>query len=233
MVFYERASGARMHAAYFRPGGVHQDIPDRLVEDIGKWIEPFLKTLDDLDNLLTHNRLQSSATSISVSSASRKRGPGAFRASWCAVRVLPGTLRKSQPYECYEQMEFDIPIGKNGDCYDRYLIRMEEMRQSTRIIRQCVDRLLGAGEGRAGVGHRRQGRAAQAGGDEAVDGSADPPLQALHRGLSRAGKARSMRQSRRRRASSAVYLVSGTGPTSLTAASCARRALLICRPWIS
>ncbi|NMG40033.1 NADH-quinone oxidoreductase subunit D [Chelativorans sp. ZYF759] len=144
MVFYERASGARMHAAYFRPGGVHQDIPDRLVEDIGKWIDPFLKTLDDLDNLLTHNRIfKQRNVDIGVVtlddawawgfSGVMVRGSGA---AW--------DLRKSQPYECYDQMEFDIPIGKNGDCYDRYLIRMEEMRQSAKIIRQCVDRLLGA-----------------------------------------------------------------------------------------
>ena len=144
MVFYERASGARMHAAYFRPGGVHQDIPDRLVEDIGKWIEPFLKTLDDLDNLLTHNRIfKQRNVDIGVVtlddawawgfSGVMVRGSGA---AW--------DLRKSQPYECYAEMDFDIPIGKNGDCYDRYLIRMEEMRQSAKIIRQCVDRLLGA-----------------------------------------------------------------------------------------
>ena len=144
MVFYERASGARMHAAYFRPGGVHQDIPDRLVEDIGKWIEPFLKTLDDLDNLLTHNRIFNQRNvDIGVVtlddawawgfSGVMVRGSGA---AW--------DLRKSQPYECYAEMDFDIPIGKNGDCYDRYLIRMEEMRQSAKIIRQCVDRLLGA-----------------------------------------------------------------------------------------
>ena len=144
MVFYERASGARMHAAYFRPGGVHQDIPDRLVEDIGKWIDPFLKTLDDLDSLLTHNRIfKQRNVDIGVVtlddawawgfSGVMVRGSGA---AW--------DLRKSQPYECYAEMDFDIPIGKNGDCYDRYLIRMEEMRQSAKIIRQCVDRLLGA-----------------------------------------------------------------------------------------
>ena len=143
IVFYERASGARMHAAYFRPGGVHQDIPDRLVEDIGKWIDPFLKTLDDLDNLLTHNRIfKQRNVDIGVVtlddawawgfSGVMVRGSGA---AW--------DLRKSQPYECYAEMDFDIPIGKNGDCYDRYLIRMEEMRQSAKIIRQCVDRLLG------------------------------------------------------------------------------------------
>jgi NADH-quinone oxidoreductase subunit D len=144
MVFYERASGSRMHAAYFRPGGVHQDLPESLVEDIGKWCDPFLKTLDDLEVLLTDNRIfkQRNADIGVVSledawalgfSGVMVRGSGA---AW--------DLRKSQPYECYEELEFDIPVGKNGDCYDRYLIRMEEMRQSVRIMRQCVELLLGA-----------------------------------------------------------------------------------------
>ena len=143
MVFYERACGARMHAAYFRQGGVHQDIPQKLVEDIGKWIDPFLKTVQDLDDLLTGNRIfKQRNVDIGVVdindawnwgfSGVMVRGSGA---AW--------DLRKSQPYECYSEMEFDIPIGKNGDCYDRYLIRMEEMRQSARIMRQCVDLLLG------------------------------------------------------------------------------------------
>lgn len=143
MVFYERASGARMHAAYFRPGGVHQDLPQKLVEDIGKWIDPFLKTVDNLDSLLTGNRIfKQRNVDIAVVdlkdawdwgfSGVMVRGSGA---AW--------DLRKSQPYDCYAEMDFDIPVGKNGDCYDRYLIRMEEMRQSARIMRQCVDRLLG------------------------------------------------------------------------------------------
>ncbi|MBN9250068.1 MAG: NADH-quinone oxidoreductase subunit D [Mesorhizobium sp.] len=143
MVFYERASGSRMHAAYFRPGGVHQDLPQKLIEDIGKWIDPFLKSVDDLDALLTPNRIfkQRNADIGVVSledawawgfSGVMVRGSGA---AW--------DLRKSQPYECYSELEFDIPIGKNGDCYDRYLIRMEEMRQSARIMRQCIDLLLG------------------------------------------------------------------------------------------
>ena len=141
MVFYERASGSRMHAAYFRPGGVHQDLPEQLVADIGAWIDPFLKTIDDLDELLTENRIfKQRNVDIGVVSLEdcwnwgfsgvMVRGSGA---AW--------DLRKSQPYECYDELEFDIPIGKNGDCYDRYLIRMEEMRQSVRIMRQCLDKL--------------------------------------------------------------------------------------------
>jgi NADH-quinone oxidoreductase subunit D len=144
MVFYERASGARMHAAYFRPGGVHQDIPQKLVEDIGKWIDPFLKTVADLDDLLTPNRIfKQRNVDIGVV---KLEDAWAWGFSGVMVRGSGAAwdLRKSQPYECYSELEFDIPIGKNGDCYDRYLIRMEEMRQSASIMRQCVDRLLGS-----------------------------------------------------------------------------------------
>jgi NADH-quinone oxidoreductase subunit D len=143
MVFYERASGSRMHAAYFRPGGVHQDLPQQLIEDIGRWIDPFLKSVDDLDVLLTENRIfKQRNADIGVISL---EDAWAWGFSGVMVRGSGAAwdLRKSQPYECYAEMDFDIPIGKNGDCYDRYLIRMEEMRQSARIMRQCVDLLLG------------------------------------------------------------------------------------------
>ncbi|WP_336056218.1 NADH-quinone oxidoreductase subunit D [Nitratireductor sp. CH_MIT9313-5] len=144
MVFYERASGARMHAAYFRPGGVHQDLPDQLVEDIGNWIDPFLKTVENLDNLLTDNRIfKQRNVDIGVISLDDAWARG-FSGVMVRGSGAAWDLRKSQPYECYSEMEFDIPIGKNGDCYDRYLIRMEEMRQSAKIMRQCVDRLLGS-----------------------------------------------------------------------------------------
>ena len=143
MVFYERASGSRMHAAYFRPGGVHQDLPEKLVEDIGKWIDPFLKSLDDLDALLTGNRIfKQRNVDIGVVSLDDAWAWG-FSGVMVRGSGAAWDLRKSQPYECYSEMQFDIPIGKNGDCYDRYLIRMEEMRQSARIMRQCVDLLLG------------------------------------------------------------------------------------------
>jgi NADH-quinone oxidoreductase subunit D len=147
MVFYERISGSRMHAAYIRPGGVHQDIPDQVLEDIGRWIDPFLKTLDDLDNLLTPNRIfKQRNVDIGVVSL---EDAWAWGFSGVMVRGSGAAwdLRKSQPYECYPEMEFDIPIGKNGDCFDRYLIRMEEMRQSAKIMRQCLDRLLGKDRG--------------------------------------------------------------------------------------
>src|ERR671910_2411674 len=143
MVFYERASGARMHAAYFRPGGVHQDLPQKLVEDIGKWIDPFLQTVANLDELLTENRIfKQRNVDIGVVSLDDAWAWG-FSGVMVRGSGAAWDLRKSQPYECYPEMDFDIPIGKNGDCYDRYLIRMEEMRQSVRIMRQCVDQLLG------------------------------------------------------------------------------------------
>ena len=143
MVFYERASGARMHAAYFRPGGVHEDLPEKLVEDIGKWIDPFLKTVDNLDDLLTPNRIfKQRNVDIGVVSLADAWAWG-FSGVMVRGSGAAWDLRKSQPYECYPEMQFDIPIGKNGDCYDRYLIRMEEMRQSAKIMRQCVERLLG------------------------------------------------------------------------------------------
>ena len=143
MVFYERASGSRMHAAYFRPGGVHQDLPRQLVEDIGKWIDPFLKSIDDLDKLLTGNRIfKQRNVDIGIVSLADAWAWG-FSGVMVRGSGAAWDLRKSQPYECYSEMDFDIPIGKNGDCYDRYLVRMEEMRQSARIMRQCVDLLLG------------------------------------------------------------------------------------------
>jgi len=143
MTFYERISGSRMHAAYFRPGGVHQDIPDQVIEDIGNWLDPFLKTLADLDSLMTENRIfKQRNVDIGVVSID-----DAWERGFSGVMIrgsgVAWDLRKSQPYECYAEMDFDVPIGKNGDCYDRYLIRMEEMRQSVRIMRQCIDRLLG------------------------------------------------------------------------------------------
>jgi len=143
MIFYERACGARLHANYFRPGGVHQDLPEKLVEDIGHFIDPFLVALKNLDDLITPNRIfKQRNVDIGVVTLEEawNRGFSGVMVRGCGAAW---DLRKSQPYECYEEMEFDIPVGKNGDCYDRYLIRMEEMRQSARIMRQCVDLLLG------------------------------------------------------------------------------------------
>ena len=144
MVFYERASGSRMHAAYFRPGGVHQDIPPELVEDIGVFCDHHEKVLDDIEGLLTDNRIFKQRN-VDIGVVSLKE---CFEWGFSGVMVRGSgaawDLRKSQPYECYNEMDFDIPIGKNGDCYDRYLIRMQEMRESVKIMKQCVNRLLGA-----------------------------------------------------------------------------------------
>ena len=134
MIFYERACGARLHANYFRPGGVHQDLPEKLVEDIGKFIDPFLVALDKLDALVTPNRIfKQRNVDIGVVKIEDAWVRG-FSGVMIRSAGVPWDLRKSQPYECYDEMDFDIPVGKNGDCYDRYLIRMEEMRQSARII---------------------------------------------------------------------------------------------------
>ena len=141
MIFYERASGSRMHAAYIRPGGVHQDLPPELIDDIDAFCEPFLLVLDDIEGLLTHNRIfKQRNVDIGVVSL---EDAFAWGFSGVMVRGSGGAwdLRKSQPYECYNEMNFDIPIGKNGDCYDRYLLRMEEMRQSVGIMQQCCHKL--------------------------------------------------------------------------------------------
>lgn len=143
MIFYERACGARLHANYFRPGGVHQDLPEALVEDIGKFIDPFLIALSNLDQLITPNRIfKQRNADIGVVSAEEAWARG-FSGAMIRGAGVAWDLRKSQPYECYDEMEFDVPIGKNSDCYDRYLIRMEEMRQSASIMRQCVNKLMG------------------------------------------------------------------------------------------
>jgi len=145
MVFYERASGARMHAAYFRPGGVHQDLPPQLIDDIHAFCDPFLKVCDDLETLLTDNRIfKQRNVDIGVVSLAQAWALG-FSGVMVRGSGAAWDLRKSQPYECYEEMDFDIPVGKHGDCYDRYLVRMAEMRQSAKIMKQCCDKLQSAG----------------------------------------------------------------------------------------
>jgi NADH-quinone oxidoreductase subunit D len=141
MVFYERASGSRMHAAYFRVGGVHQDISQSLVDDIKGFIPQCAKTIENLDTLLTENRIfKQRNVDIGVVSLADAWAWG-FSGVMVRGSGAAWDLRKSQPYECYDELEFDIPIGKNGDCYDRYLIRMEEMRQSLNIMSQLCDKL--------------------------------------------------------------------------------------------
>ena len=144
MVFYERASGSRMHAAYFRPGGVHQDLPPALVDDIGAFCDPFLKVCDDIEGLLTDNRIfKQRNVDIGVVPLDEAWGRG-FSGVMVRGSGAAWDLRRSQPYECYDELEFEIPVGNNGDNYDRYLIRMLEMRQSVRIMRQCVEKLQDA-----------------------------------------------------------------------------------------
>ena len=141
MEFYERASGARLHAAYFRPGGVHQDLPAGLVDDIGTWAEQFPAFLDDLEGLLTRNRIFLQRTvDIGVASFDEAMDWG-FSGPMLRGSGVAWDLRKAQPYDCYEELDFDIPVGKNGDCYDRYLVRIEEMRQSIHLIVQCLDKM--------------------------------------------------------------------------------------------
>ncbi|MCA3248116.1 MAG: NADH-quinone oxidoreductase subunit D [Tagaea sp.] len=141
MEFYERVSGARLHAAYFRPGGVSQDLPAGLADDMMKFVEHFPKILDDIETLLTENRIFKQRTvDIGVVSKADALAWG-FSGPMVRGSGIPWDLRKSQPYDAYEHLEFDVPVGKNGDCYDRYLVRMEEMRQSLRIMKQCLEKM--------------------------------------------------------------------------------------------
>ena len=136
--FYERVSGARMHAAYFRPGGVHQDLPAGLLEDIAEFCEHFPKVVDDFATLLTDNRIFRQRTvDIGVMSPEECFDWG-FSGPVIRGSGVAWDLRRNQPYEVYEELDFEIPVGKNGDCFDRYMVRMEEMRQSVKIIQQCV-----------------------------------------------------------------------------------------------
>jgi len=141
MEFYERVCGARLHANYFRPGGVHQDMPKGLAEDMHVWCDRFLKFLDDLDNLLSDNRIFKQRT-VDIGVISREDAI-AWGLTGCMLRGsgVAWDLRRNEPYEVYNDMEFDIPVGKTGDCYARYLIRMEEMRQSVRIMKQAIEKM--------------------------------------------------------------------------------------------
>ncbi|MDC3082356.1 NADH-quinone oxidoreductase subunit D [Candidatus Pelagibacter sp.] len=138
MGFYERVSGSRLHANYFRAGGVHKDLPSGLDSDIDGFCEKFPKIIDDLETLLTDNRIFKQRN-VDIGIVSKQ---DALDYSFSGV-MLRGSgvawdLRRSQPYDCYDDLEFKIPVGKNGDCYDRYLCRIEEMRESVKIIKQCL-----------------------------------------------------------------------------------------------
>ena len=141
MEFYERVSGARLHAAYFRPGGVHQDLPAGLADDIAAWVEQFPRRIDDLEHLLTENRIFKQRTVDIGRVTAAEAIDWAFTGPMLRGSGVAWDLRKAQPYDVYCEMDFDIPIGKNGDCWDRYLVRMEEMRQSLRIMKQALDKM--------------------------------------------------------------------------------------------
>ncbi len=162
MVFYERASGARLHAAYFRPGGVHQDLTPDLIDDIEAWCETFPNALADIDELLTENRIfKQRNVDIAIVSEQEVMDWG-FSGVMARGSGLAWDLRRAQPYECYDEFDFLIPTGNNGDCYDRFLVRIEEMRQSIRIMKQAIAKL----------------REPEGQGDVLVRGKMTPPLRA-------------------------------------------------------
>ena len=142
MVFYERASGARMHANYYRVGGVRQDLPEALIRDIDDWCDYFPRICDDLEGLITGSRIFKQRN-VDIGVVTREQ---AIAHSFSGVLVrgsgIAWDLRRAQPYAAYNDMEFDVPLGVHGDCYDRYLCRMREMRESTKIMKQCCERLL-------------------------------------------------------------------------------------------
>ena len=141
MEFYERVCGARLHAAYYRVGGVHQDLPPSMTDDILEWIDQFPKFIDDMETLLTENRIfKQRCVDIGIVSAEDAMAWG-FTGPMLRGSGVAWDLRKAQPYDVYDEIDFDIPIGKNGDCYDRYLVRVEEMRQSLSIMKQCIEKM--------------------------------------------------------------------------------------------
>lgn len=139
MEFYERVSGARMHSAYVRPGGVFRDLPKGLLEDIKSFIEAFPKKIEDMERMLTENRIfKQRLVDVCVVKKEDAIDWG-FTGPMLRASGVAWDLRKSQPYEIYSELDFEIPVGTNGDCYDRYLVRVEEMKQSVKIIKQCID----------------------------------------------------------------------------------------------
>ena len=139
MQFYERASGARLHAAYFRPGGVALDLPESLLEDISNWNNQFPKFIDDFEGLLTENRIFKQRTVDVTPVTAEDALDWGFTGPMLRAAGVVWDLRRNQPYEVYNKLDFDIPVGKTGDCYERYLVRVHEMRQSVKIIKQCIE----------------------------------------------------------------------------------------------
>ena len=141
MEFCERVSGARMHMAYFRTGGVASDLPDGLADDIDQWCDHFPHMIDDIETLLTNNRIFKQRTVDIGGLSAEEAMDWGFSGPNLRACGVPWDIRKAQPYDVYDQMDFDIPVGKTGDCYDRYLVRIAEMRQSLRIIKQCLAKM--------------------------------------------------------------------------------------------
>jgi len=141
MEFYEGVSGARLHAAYFRPGGVHQDLPAGMLDAIGEWCEQFPAFVDDMRSLLDGNRIFKQRT-VGIGQVSEKDAlDWGFTGPMLRGSGVAFDLRRAQPYDAYDKMEFDLPVGKNGDCYDRYVCRVEEMSESVKIIKQCIEQM--------------------------------------------------------------------------------------------
>lgn len=141
MEFCERVSGARLHMAYFRPGGVASDMPAGLAEDIAAWAEQFPACVDDLETLLTENRIFKQRTVDIGKITAEQAFDWGFTGPNLRASGVPWDLRKSQPYDGYENFDFDIPVGKHGDCYDRYLVRIAEIHESVKIINQCLENM--------------------------------------------------------------------------------------------
>ncbi len=139
MNFYERVSGARMHANYFRPGGVHQDVPPGLLEDIGRWMdERLMPMFEDAISLVADNRIFKQRN-VDISYVSKEDALAwGFSGPMIRAAGIPWDIRKSQPYDAYDLVDFDVPVGTKGDCYDRFMVRVEEVRQSVRIMKQCI-----------------------------------------------------------------------------------------------
>ncbi len=141
LAFFERASGARMHSAWFRPGGVHQDVPLKLLTDMADWLDEFPSFFEDAMSLVIDNRIfkQRNVDIATVSKEDAVRW--GFSGPMIRGSGIAWDLRKSQPYDVYDRMEFDVPVGTRGDCYDRFMVRVEEVRQSARIMRQCLNEM--------------------------------------------------------------------------------------------
>ena len=139
--FYEEVSGSRFHANYFRAGGVHQDLPDGLLEKINDFCISFPKVADDMETLLTENRIFKQRN-VDIGKISKEEAvDNGFSGFVLRASGVPWDLRRSQPYDSYEDFDFKVPIGKNGDCYDRYLCQMDEMRESVKIMTQCINNM--------------------------------------------------------------------------------------------